>query len=87
MIKIELERKDEPDGIVVFANFVNESEKPVKFVLSGYIACGVFHVVGPDGKEISGVYYGRDVGYEVRELKPPEEIATISGTCIRGRGK
>ena len=40
----------------------------------------VDHVVLPD---ISGLYYGRDVGYEVQELGPPEKIATISATEIR----
>jgi len=42
----------------------------------------VDYLVLPD---ISGVYYGRGVGYEVAELKPPEEIAAISATKIRAR--
>lgn len=33
--------------------------------------------------DIVGVYYGRDVGYEVQELVPPSDIADISGTKIR----
>lgn len=40
----------------------------------------VDYVVLPD---IAGVYYGRDVGYEVEELKPPEDIAAVSATKIR----
>jgi nicotinamide mononucleotide adenylyltransferase len=35
--------------------------------------------------DIKGVYYGRDVGYDVKELVPPQEIAAISGTKIRER--
>lgn len=42
----------------------------------------VGYVVLPD---ISGVYYGRNVGYEVQELKPPEEIAAVSATRIRSK--
>jgi nicotinamide mononucleotide adenylyltransferase len=33
--------------------------------------------------DIEGVYYGRNVGYKVEELIPPQEIAEISGTKIR----
>lgn len=33
--------------------------------------------------DIVGVYYGRDVGYEVKEFVPPPEVAEISGTKIR----
>lgn len=33
--------------------------------------------------DIVGVYYGRDVGYEVKEYVPPSNIAEISGTKIR----
>ena len=39
-------------------------------------------IVIPD---IIGVYYGRKVGYDVVELKPPKEIATISGRKIRAK--
>lgn len=35
--------------------------------------------------DIAGIFYGRNVGYTVEELKPPEEIAKISATEIRGR--
>lgn len=38
------------------------------------------YVVLPD---IAGVYYGRDVGYEVREIIPPKSIGAISGTKLR----
>jgi len=41
---------------------------------------GIGVVIIPD---IKAVFYGRDVGYDVVELSPPEEIATISGTKIR----
>lgn len=40
------------------------------------------YVVLPD---ISGIYYGRDVGYEVEELEPSEKIAAISATEIRSK--
>lgn len=33
--------------------------------------------------DIEGVYYGRGVGYNVEEIKPPENIKTISATKIR----
>lgn len=39
-------------------------------------------VVIPD---IVGVYYGRDVGYEVVELEPPDDIASISGRKLRAK--
>lgn len=32
---------------------------------------------------ITGVYYGRDVGYKVERLKLPDEIEAISATDIR----
>lgn len=32
---------------------------------------------------ISGIYYGRDVGYEIERLKLPDEIEAISATAIR----
>ena len=34
--------------------------------------------------DIAGIFYGRNVGYIVEELKPPEDIAKISATKIRG---
>lgn len=37
-------------------------------------------VVLPD---IAGIYYGRNVGYEVEELKPPPKIGAVSATRIR----
>ena len=33
--------------------------------------------------DIAGVYYGRDVGYEVEKLEVPKEIAHISATKLR----
>jgi nicotinamide mononucleotide adenylyltransferase len=33
--------------------------------------------------DIAGIYYGRDVGYEVAQLEVPKEIAEISATKIR----
>lgn len=32
---------------------------------------------------ITGVYYGRDVGYKVQQIHLPDEIQQISGTKIR----
>lgn len=37
--------------------------------------------------DIKGVFYGRDVGYEVTELSPPKEIEKISGSTIREKNK
>lgn len=33
--------------------------------------------------DIKAVLYGRGVGYEVKELMPPDEIASVSATRIR----
>lgn len=35
--------------------------------------------------DIESINYGRDVGYEVNEWEPPEEIKAISGTKLRER--
>lgn len=35
--------------------------------------------------DIAGVYYGRDVGYEVKELVPPDVIRAISGRKLRAQ--
>ena len=35
--------------------------------------------------DIEGVYYGRGVGYNVEEIKPPDDIKVISATEIRKR--
>jgi hypothetical protein len=37
--------------------------------------------------DITGVYYGRDVGYEVTKLEPPEDIKRVSGSTIREKNK
>ena len=37
--------------------------------------------------DIESVNYGRDVGYEIIEHKPPEEIKIITGTKIRKEKK
>ena len=61
------------------------SAQEVKEILSiryqDLIAIGKIQIIIiPD---IVGVYYGRDVGYEVKEFVPPPNIAEISGTKIR----
>ncbi len=33
--------------------------------------------------DLEGVYYGRDVGYNIKELEPPSFISEVSGTKIR----
>jgi len=35
--------------------------------------------------DIEGIYYGRGVGYNIEEIKPPKNIAAISATEIRKR--
>ena len=55
---------------------VHERMEMVKKILGDSVDC----LVLPD---IAGVYYGRGVGYEVAELKPPSGIAAISATKIR----
>ena len=37
--------------------------------------------------DIEGVYYGRDVGYNVEQLQVPPEIAAISATKLRDQLK
>ena len=39
-------------------------------------------LISPD---IEGIYYGRGVGYNVEEIKPPDDIKVISATEIRKR--
>ena len=41
-------------------------------------------IVIPD---IKAMFYGRDVGYEVTELSPPDDIKKISGSAIRAKNK
>ena len=45
---------------------------------------GCFHVFPMPN--VSGVYYGRDVGYNVEQIRLTEEIESISATAIRNRG-
>ncbi len=54
----------------------HERLEMIKKALGDSVDC----IVLPD---IAGVYYGRDVGYEVAELKPPSNIAAISATKMR----
>lgn len=52
---------------------------------SKWISQGMLDVrVLPD---IEGVYYGRDVGYNVEQLQVPPEIAEISATKLRDQLK
>jgi hypothetical protein len=37
--------------------------------------------------DIAGVFYGRDVGYSVTKLSPPDSIGKVSGTKIRQESK
>lgn len=53
----------------------------IRTQLTDKIALGMVNImIIPD---ISKVAYGRDVGYEVVELVPPPEIASVSATAIR----
>lgn len=45
---------------------------------------GCFHVFPMPN--VSGVYYGRDVGYNVEQIRLTEDIEAISATAIRKRG-
>lgn len=45
---------------------------------------GCFHVFPMPN--VAGVYYGRDVGYNVEQIRLTEEIESISATAIRRRG-
>jgi len=52
---------------------------------SKWISQGMLDVqILPD---IEGVYYGRDVGYNVEQLQVPPEIAEISATKLRDQLK
>ena len=37
--------------------------------------------------DIESINYGRDVGYDIIEHKPPEDIKEISGTKIRNKNE
>lgn len=45
---------------------------------------GRFHVFPVPN--VDGIYYGRDVGYKVEQIRLTEEIESISATAIRKRG-
>ena len=45
---------------------------------------GCFHVFPMPN--VNGVYYGRDVGYNVEQIRLTEEIESISATAIRKQG-
>ena len=38
-----------------------------------------------DMPDIESINYGRDVGYDIIEHEPPEDIREISGTKIRNK--
>ena len=40
-----------------------------------------------DMPDIESINYGRDVGYDIIEHKPPEDIKEISGTNIRNKNE
>jgi hypothetical protein len=42
-------------------------------------------VVFPLPVDVGSVNYGRGVGYDIVEHTPPEDVAAISATAIRGR--
>lgn len=46
---------------------------------------GTFHVFPMPN--VNGVYYGRNVGYNVEQIRLTEEIESISATAIRKRGE
>ena len=49
--------------------------------VSKWISCGLLKVIViPD---IEGVYYGRDVGYNIEKIEVPIDIAQISATKLR----
>jgi len=53
--------------------------------IASWMARGMFAIITiPD---IEGVYYGRDVGYNVEKIEVPESIALISATTIREEKK
>ena len=57
---------------------VQERIKMIQDMFGDSVNC----IVVPD---IDGLYYGRNVGYDVCELEPPEEIGEISASKIRGK--
>ena len=40
-----------------------------------------------DIPDIESINYGRDVGYDIIEHEPPEDIKEISGTKIRNKNE
>ena len=82
---IEQKLKDYPVAIAVRDCGVSNDNpipaKTVKLMIEEfYRGQDVVVLIIPD---ILGVYYGRDVGYEVQELEPPPDIRQISATKIR----
>lgn len=60
---------------------VEERTKMIQEGMKEWIKKGMVKIMPiPD---ISAVVYGRDVGYEIREVKLPKEIEDISGTETR----
>lgn len=56
-------------------------EQMIHLQLAEFVEAGLVKtIIIPD---IIGVYYGREVGYEVQELEAPKEIQAISATKIR----
>jgi len=56
------------------------TEDTVKMIKMAYKEQDVEVVIIPD---IESVNYGRGVGYEINEFKPPEDIGFVSATAIR----
>ena len=84
---IEQKRKENP-GVPILVlirdtkfdtfNVLKRAELVIRWMKYSKINGSV--VVIPD---IEGVYYGRGVGYNVDELKPPDDVKVISATAIR----
>lgn len=59
-----------------------EVEALIQLRLADYIQAGLVKtLILPC--DIESVVYGREVGYAIEELVPPEDIAQISGTKLR----
>lgn len=76
LIAIRDVEKDEKNPFTAEQVKYSIEDKMKEYILQNLLKV----IIIPD---IQGVYYGRDVGYEVEQLQVPKEISDISATKIR----
>lgn len=76
LIAIRDVEKDEKNPFTAEQVKFNIEREMQEYILNNMLKV----IIIPD---IEGVYYGRDVGYNVEKLEVPDEIAQISATKLR----